>query len=1078
MKKKLILSYIISFTYIFAFSQNANVSYEVRVSSIFSSDGSSISGSSCWETSNEEYTANVRIDGPTVGTNFCLQDGGAGSSSTYGGGTVLRNSTDVATTLFTVVYDIFEDDTSPRCTFNSGDDCRAVGNYNIAFVNSYSPTAANTYTNFTDNQVYNAGSSQHRIRLDNSWRYSGTANAISPTCQQQSVGYSSGGIRSWSVFLTAGRTYRFGTCGAGIDTYIRIYSSNGYTNVANFDDNGPLCSGTAASGDYTPPSSGWYYIEVAQFSRNALSASGTLTYEDITPAPGNPAVFGNGTWNVYGYNGGNINLTGEYAGFYTESNLSYNSTNRWGTNGSPSDASGWQGCYVPIDNHVVVSKRTNFTCGIYQLDIPLHDDDIRVYVNGTLVFSHEPGCCDVHTNIWTGYLTASSTIEVRHLEGGGGSNQGLTLTTVTSALNGGSVNSGGATSVSICAGTDLGAFTNVTSPGGGTIGVTNGSPAAPVYQWEQSPNGSTGWVNVTGGSGANTVAYDPPAISTLTYYRRKVTDACGTVAYSNSIQVSITPPQSNDNCASAVALCRGYNSVSFNNICATGSGTGPGGTPYSADVWYSYNPPVTGSYTIATCGTAFDTYLEVLDGCAGTVLAYNDDNCGLQSSLTVTLNAGTTYFIRVAGYNSSFSNTGTGTLTVSPPTTGLSYGSNTWNIHTFNGYNLTTYAGIATNTTTSEFNLGAFGMGVTANPSVLAGYIGCNPGNDNWSISARRQGFPCATYNVNLIGHDDEYILNIDNNGDGTVDFSSTAGCCNIGLGTKWTGILNASSRVEIILKEGGGDAYIDIDFVVISSALSSGGTIGGAAVLTQCDGGNPALFTVSGITGGVGTLTYQWEEQVNCTGAWNPISGQTTLSYDPPVLNLPLTSMCYRLRTTDQCGTIVYSSTKTINIVPDPVSQTINANPVSGTSICVGSGVSATFSGGSGGTGTVADVYEFSTNGGTSWATYTPGTTITATAGMVGTNMIQIRTQRTATGTGCNNGAVNTAIWTVVPSLVLTPGGTNTSCNGGNNGTASVSASGGTGTYTYSWYSGGSGSSISSLVAGTYTVLVTSGPC
>lgn len=50
----------------------------------------------------------------------------------------------------------------------------------------------------------------------------------------------------------------------------------------------------------------------------------------------------------------------------------------------------------------------------------------------------------------------------------------------------------------------------------------------------------------------------------------------------------------------------------------------------------------------------------------------------------------------------------------------------------------------------------------------------------------------------------------------------------------------------------------------------------------------------------------------------------------------------------------------------------------------------------------------------------------------------------------------------------------TNVSCNGGNNGDAMVMASGGTGTLTYSWSSGGTNASETNLAAGTYTVTVT----
>lgn len=49
-----------------------------------------------------------------------------------------------------------------------------------------------------------------------------------------------------------------------------------------------------------------------------------------------------------------------------------------------------------------------------------------------------------------------------------------------------------------------------------------------------------------------------------------------------------------------------------------------------------------------------------------------------------------------------------------------------------------------------------------------------------------------------------------------------------------------------------------------------------------------------------------------------------------------------------------------------------------------------------------------------------------------------------------------------------------NPSCNGGNDGMITVAPSGGQMPYTYSWSNGGSTASISNLVAGTYTVIVT----
>ena len=92
-------------------------------------------------------------------------------------------------------------------------------------------------------------------------------------------------IRSWSSNLTAGRTYRFSTVGnTSEDTYIRIYGSNGYSIVASNDDFGSLQSLV----NFTPSSSGTYYVEVSRYVRNPLSNAGGLTYQDIS----NPAVNG------------------------------------------------------------------------------------------------------------------------------------------------------------------------------------------------------------------------------------------------------------------------------------------------------------------------------------------------------------------------------------------------------------------------------------------------------------------------------------------------------------------------------------------------------------------------------------------------------------------------------------------------------------------------------------------------------------------------------------------------------------------------------------------------------------------
>src|SRR5690606_28923733 len=157
------------------------------------------------------------------------------------------------------------------------------------------------------------GNHNHQLTYSYTWRYSGSANQITPSCTQQVVNYAAGTIRSWSVNLTAGVTYNFNTCSSGTahDSYLRLYAPDGYTITAQNDDN----CGLLSSIDFTPTTSGTYYLEVSRFSRQALTTPGVLSYSIVTPTTstnggnvtacvgtnspvlnGNNPVIGSGTW--------------------------------------------------------------------------------------------------------------------------------------------------------------------------------------------------------------------------------------------------------------------------------------------------------------------------------------------------------------------------------------------------------------------------------------------------------------------------------------------------------------------------------------------------------------------------------------------------------------------------------------------------------------------------------------------------------------------------------------------------------------------------------------------------------------
>ena len=73
-------------------------------------------------------------------------------------------------------------------------------------------------------------------------------------------------------------------------------------------------------------------------------------------------------------------------------------------------------------------------------------------------------------------------------------------------------------------------------------------------------------------------------------------------------------------------------------------------------IWYSVVGNG-GDITVETCGTGFDTRLFVYDSCnTSSYSHYNDDFCGLynlESSITFTSTAGSTYYVAATGYSTT-----------------------------------------------------------------------------------------------------------------------------------------------------------------------------------------------------------------------------------------------------------------------------------------------------------------------------------------------------------------------------------------------------------------------------------------
>jgi len=142
-------------------------------------------------------------------------------------------------------------------------------------------------------------------------------------------------------------------------------------------------------------------------------------------------------------------------------------------------------------------------------------------------------------------------------------------------------------------------------------------------------------------------------------------------------------PPANDNFAAAQTILGCSGSVAGTNAGATkevGEPNNPDSPASTKSVWYNWQAPSTGSTTVTTLGSDFDTTLAVYAGSSlgslGPAIAHNDDIPDVNgqhfvtSSITFAATAGTTYRIAVNGFNNAGSLGDTGNIVLNWSQTG------------------------------------------------------------------------------------------------------------------------------------------------------------------------------------------------------------------------------------------------------------------------------------------------------------------------------------------------------------------------------------------------------------------------
>ncbi|MBS7256163.1 T9SS sorting signal type C domain-containing protein [Flavobacterium branchiicola] len=152
----------------------------------------------------------------------------------------------------------------------------------------------------------------------------------------------------------------------------------------------------------------------------------------------------------------------------------------------------------------------------------------------------------------------------------------------------------------------------------------------------------------------------------------------------------------------------------------------------------------------------------------------------------------------------------------------LPYGDNVWNVFGFTQADLnldnikTSYAGTYVD---SNLNLNSESFwNKKLSPSSSAQWQGAPIQVDNFTLTHRRKGFPCGDYQIQVVSNDDVTEIRIDD----VLVFTRSYSTGSVFLDKNYS--LNKNSRVEIRLREDGGDANVNVKFIPVETIYNGTG--------------------------------------------------------------------------------------------------------------------------------------------------------------------------------------------------------------------------------------------------------------
>ncbi|MWB95626.1 T9SS type B sorting domain-containing protein [Flavobacterium sp. GA093] len=597
------------------------------------------------------------------------------------------------------------------------------------------------------------------------------------------------------------------------------------------------------------------------------------------------------------------------------------------------------------------------------------------------------------------------------------------------------------------------------------VASSNPAGGALAYQWQSSANGTSGWANVTGGTGATSATYTTAALTSNLYYRVRITQGLnGCEVFSNATPVYVTRITTQP--VTPAAICIG-GIVNLNVVATLSGGAGTLSYQWQSNTGSSWVDEGNASATTANF-TSNALSVTTRFRC---IVTSSTTNCNLTSNeVTVTVVPDPSITTQPVGTTICSGANHTMSVVATNGTPGLTYqwlsSTNNSIFTAISGATSATYSTPnLTQTTYYRVDVSASGNGCTTINSSVATVevlsdikITADPQSTNVCSGST------ANLSVAVSEGTGSYSYQWKTSNSVAGPFTDISGA---NASTYTTPVLTQNTFYQVVISDNGlgcDPITSKIAAVIIPSIVTQPAT-----PATVCVGGTVSVSTLASANNGSATFAYQWQSSANGTSGWANVTdgtGANAASYTSGPLTVNTYFRCIITSSTPTCT--LTTNVVMANVIPDP---TIATQPTGGI-ICEGATftLSATASNGS---GSYSYQWQQSLDGTTGWANISGANATTYTTDVLNIDTFY-RLQVTDSGIGC--GVVNSsaALVEVSPDIKINTDPQSVNICSGTTTTLSVVVSEGTGAYSYQWktsnFIAGPFIDISGANASTYT--------